>query len=336
MTRKLLYLFVLVIFTSTFAYSQYVEDTITVNRADEPPFIDGYMDPGEWDTESFYTISEWGDDEFDEPQAPEPSDITAQYKMLWDDDFIYFLGVIVDDTLAEKGLCEAAGAETWETDSWEFYIAPTLSKLPSMNEMTQIRWSYANKNQDDATAGVVNGWSSGDPAYTVDDFGFAARTMTDDGWILEASFALAPFAATVEGGVLTEGSLIGWQATVSDNDGNEFREWIGSWIPDTQWDQADTLGILKLGSDLTGTVGIDKTQGTAKISFYPNPAADELFISGNAKIETIEVFNTVGTRVLRTNNVKDKIDVSDLPTGLHFVKVYLNDGLLETHKFIKE
>ncbi len=132
------------------------------------------------------------------------------------------------------------------------------------------------------------------------------------------------------------GDVMGWQITVSDNDGEATRKWIASWIPDTEWNQADTLGILKLGSDLTGTVGINKTQGAAKISFYPNPAADELFISGDAKIETIEVFNTVGTRILRTSKVEDRIDVSDLPTGLHFVKVYLNDGLLETHKFIKE
>jgi hypothetical protein len=118
---------------------------------------------------------------------------------------------------------------------------------------------------------------------------------------------------------------------------------LGSWIPDTQWNQADTLGILKLGADTTGlvpidtgNVGIDKIQAEAEINFYPNPVAEELHFSGGAKIETIEIINTLGSMVLRRSNAKDRIDVSDLHTGLYFVKVYSNSGLLETHKFIKE
>lgn len=341
MKRKLLYLLVLAVFTTNLAYNQYIEDTLTINRTEDPPLIDGYND-WEWDTEEFYTITEYGDDEFDEPQTPDPEDFIAKYKMLWDDEYIYFLGVIVDDFVSDKASLVDAGAPTWETDSWEFYIAPTLSKLPSMEEMTQIRWSYANANLDDATEGVVNGWSSFTPGFTVDDFAEAARTITDDGWILEVKIALAPFAAVIDEGVLTDGSLMGWQITVSDNDGEEFRDWIGSWIPDTQWDEADTLGILKLGSKLTGTVdpvdpiGIDKTQLEARIGFYPNPVAQELRITSNVKIDAIEIYNTVGAMVLRSSNVKDKIDVSDLQTGFYFAKVYTNSSLLKTQKFIKK
>ena len=339
MTRKLLYLFVLAIFTSTFGYSQYVEDTITVNRADVAPLIDGYMDEGEWDTESFYEITEWGEDEFDEPHAPEPSDCTAKFKLLWDDEYIYFLGFTVDDFVSEKSDLADANAPTWENDSWEFYIAPTLSKLESMEEMTQIRWSYATAEVENGTDEVTQGWSEfGDwPGYGFGEFAFARRNLIIDGWLVEARLELALIAEKVDFiDTYTAGDVIGWQITVSDNDGEVARDWIGNWIPDTQWNHADTLGILKLGSDLTGTVGIDKTRGAAKISFYPNPAAEELFISGHARIEAVEIFNTVGTRVLRKSKVNDRIDVSELSTGLHFVKVYLNKGLLETHKFIKE
>ncbi|MFH0758612.1 MAG: sugar-binding protein [Bacteroidota bacterium] len=340
MKRKLLYLFVLAIFTVNLAYSQYVEDTLTINRTEDPPLIDGYND-WEWDTEEFYTITEWGEDSLDNPHAPESWDCTAQYKMLWDDEYIYFLGVIVDDFVADKASLADAGAETWETDSWEFYIAPTLSKLESMEEMTQIRWSYANKDVENGAEGVVNGWSSFEPwpGFAVDDFGFAARELTADGWVLEARFALAPFAAKVNGGVLTDGSLIGWQITVSDNDGEALRDWIGSWIPDTQWDQADTLGILKLGSKLTGTVdpsGLDDPQLEATFRIYPNPAVKELRISGDAKIEFVEVINATGSVVLRKSKVEDRMVVSDLHAGFYFVKVYSDGGLLETHKFIKE
>ncbi len=342
MKRKLLYLLVLAIFTANLAYSQYVEDTITINRADVAPLIDGYMDEGEWDTEEFYTISEYGEDEFDEPQAPDSLDLTAQFKMLWDDDFIYFLGFTTDDFVSEQSDLVNAGAPTWENDSWEFYIAPTLSKLESMEEMTQIRWSYATAEAENGTDGVTQGWSNfGDwPGYGFGEFAFARRNLTVEGWLVEVKLDLALMAEKVDFiDKYAAGDVIGWQITVSDNDGEAARDWIGNWIPDTQWDQADTLGILKLGSKITGTVdpsGIDKTQSGAKISFYPNPVSKELRISLEANIDFIEISNAVGALVIRKSRVNDRIDVSDLNPGLYFVKVYSDDGLIVTHKFIKE
>jgi len=344
MKGKLLCLCVLAIFTTNLAYSQYIEDTLTINRTEDPPLIDGYND-WEWDTEEFYTITEWGEDDLGNPKSPDPSDITAQFKMLWDDEYIYFLGVIVDDFVADmSSLVDAGGgvgAPTWENDSWEFYIAPTLSKLESMEEMTQIRWSYATAEVEDGTSGVTMGWSSfGDwPGFGFGDFAFAARELTADGWVLEVRLDLSLIAEKVDGGVLTDGSIMGWNITVSDNDGDTIRDDIGNWIPDTQWDQADTLGILKLGSKLTGTVdpsGMFDTQLETKFRIYPNPVARELRIRGDADIEVIEIVNSVGGMVQRRSNVKDRMDVSDLHAGFYFIKVYSDDGLLETHKFVKK
>ena len=338
MKRKLLYLVVLAIFSSGIAYSQYVEDTLTVNRTLEPPLIDGYNDDEAWETEEFHTITEYGLDEFDEPQFPDPDDLTAQYKMLWDDEYIYFLGVITDDFVSEMSALADAGAPTWENDSWEFYIAPTLSKLESMEEMLQVRWSYATAEIEDGAVGAESYSSFGDwPGFSFGDFQEAARELTVEGWVLEARLELALIAEKVEDiDTYAAGDIIGWQITVSDNDGEEFRDWIGSWIPDTRWDHADTLGILKLGADLSGTVGIDKSQVDAKISLYPNPVSEVLHISGKAKIEAIEIMNSVGAMLIRRSNIDDGVDVSDLQTGLYFVKVYSNDGLLETHKFLKK
>ena len=346
MKGKLLCLSVLAIFTANVAYSQYVEDTITVNRTLEPPYIDGYDDGYEWATEEFYTITEWGEDENDEPLAPDPADITAKYKFLWDDDYIYFLGVIVDDTIATMDMLADAGAPTWENDSWEFYIAPTLSKLESMEEMTQIRWSYATAEAEDGTSGVTMGWSSFGPwpGFGFGDFAFAVRELSVEGWVLEVRLDLALIAEQVDFvDKYSAGDIIGWQVTVSDNDGKALRDWIGSWIPDTQWDQADTLGILKLGADTTGlvpvdtgNVGIDKIQAEAGIRFYPNPVAGEIRFSGGAGIETVEIINTLGDMVLKRRNVKDRIDVSGLPAGLYFVNAYSNGRMLATHKFVKK
>jgi hypothetical protein len=349
MKGKLLCLFVLGIFTAALSYAQYIEDTITVNRAIDPPVIDGYEDY-EWDLEDFYTITEWGEDEHGNPNEPDPDDITAKYKFLWDDEYLYFLGVIVDDVVADKTMLANAGggvgAPTWENDSWEFYIAPTLSKLESMEEMTQIRWSYATALEEDGTSGVTMGWSSYGPwpGFGFGEFAYAVRELTPDGWVLEVRLELAAIAEQVDFiDVYEAGDIMGWQVTVSDNDGDTLRDWIGSWIPDTEWDQADTLGILKLGANLTGTVvdtggnvGIDRTLVEAGIRIYPNPVAEELHFSGAAGLEAVEIINPAGATVLRRCNLDNRINVSDLHSGLYFVKVYSKGNLLKTQKFIKK
>ena len=178
MKRKLLYLTVLAFFAANLTYSQYVEDTIVVYRTLEPPYIDGYDDGYEWETENFHYITIWGEDEFGEPQFPDPADITAKYKLLYDDEYIYFLGVSIDDTVATQSILASAEAPTWENDSWEFYIAPTLTKLESMEEMTQIRWSYATAEQEDGTVpcvGTAHGshrsvgpWLTDNPVHHLD------------------------------------------------------------------------------------------------------------------------------------------------------------------------
>ena len=74
---------------------------------------------------------------------------------------------------------------------------------------------------------------------------------------------------------------------------------------------------------ISGTVGIDKSQVDAKISLYPNPVSEVLHISSNARIEAIEIMNSVGAMLIRRSKVNAGIDVSDLQPGLYFVKVSL-------------
>lgn len=335
MKRKLLILIVLAICTGTIAYSQseYIEDTLTVMKIEAGPLIDGDIDP-EWDMVDFMLITEWGEDDDGNPEVPDADDITAEYKMLWDDDYIYFLGYITDDVVMESTALAEAGAEPWECDAVEFYIAPTLTKLPSMDEMTQIRFSYANATDADATSIVTEGWAADAGYMNGIAFANAARKLSDDGWVVEVKFDLATLAANVDDKTeYVAGDLIGWNITFSDNDGEATRDDIGSWIPDTQWDEADTLGILKLSGQL---VGIEEAPIASEVSFYPNPVADELHISSDIAIEKLEIINSVGAMVLRKNEAQDRINVSKLQTGIYFVKIYSDGYLRKVEKFIKE
>ncbi len=64
-------------------------------------------------------------------------------------------------------------------------------------------------------------------------------------------------------------------------------------------------------------------------SFYPNPAADAVFIEANYTIESVSVLNSLGQRVIhidQLNNKNTKIDVSNLENGAYFIKVNAKDN----------
>lgn len=82
--------------------------------------------------------------------------------------------------------------------------------------------------------------------------------------------------------------------------------------------------------DLTLTTGItnlDVVSGLEYISnefvqIYPNPASDYLHIKSEKKIEAIEVYNTLGQKVLghnASNVVSLDLDVQHLPTGIYSI-----------------
>lgn len=73
-----------------------------------------------------------------------------------------------------------------------------------------------------------------------------------------------------------------------------------------------------------------------KFSYYPNPTTGILNISASGKIESVEVYNMVGQKVMsfspKTN--QSEINMSALPKGVYMVKALVN-GKIVTNKVIK-
>jgi hypothetical protein len=72
-------------------------------------------------------------------------------------------------------------------------------------------------------------------------------------------------------------------------------------------------------------------------TLYPNPVKDVLNLQfkDKVKINSIEIYNTLGQIVLAVPNAISSVDVSGLQSGNYFVKVNTNLGVSNT-KFIKE
>ncbi len=70
---------------------------------------------------------------------------------------------------------------------------------------------------------------------------------------------------------------------------------------------------------------------TSNFVIYPNPTSKLLFLSGNTAIESSEIFEANGKKLI-TKMRESTIDVSDLSAGIYFIKI----NNTETFKFIKK
>lgn len=69
------------------------------------------------------------------------------------------------------------------------------------------------------------------------------------------------------------------------------------------------------------------------IAVYPNPAANEIFITGDVT-EEVQIFDLVGNKVLSKkcgSEKENRLNIDELPQGIYYIKI--GD---KNHKFIKE
>jgi len=83
----------------------------------------------------------------------------------------------------------------------------------------------------------------------------------------------------------------------------------------------DTSGAAKL---LINTTGINSIQaGKNNISIYPNPAKDNVTITATSQIETLEVYNMLGQRVVSQVNNTNKLilNLNGLAPGIYSIRI---------------
>jgi hypothetical protein len=297
---------------------------IEVPKASTAVTIDGEIDEA-WDIAPTFTIDKWGENN----PVPDESDFSANFKLLWDDSYLYFLGTITDDILMDQTACSDASLVDWEVDNFELYWSPGNSYLPDMSEMIQVRLAYANAGSDDPTAATKNGWS--EDGFTISDFVSAIKANTDDGYRIEASFDLAASAAAAGKDKIGEGDTVGFNTIACDNDGEATRENIGGIIEDFTWNEADTMLRLVLVETVNGLRDVMKSNTI----IYPTVVTDRIRFSDYADITSIDLFNLQGQIVFRFTGPSESVDISALPSGCYNVRVTNTKHGVINQKIIK-
>ncbi|MAP79643.1 MAG: hypothetical protein CL526_01015 [Aequorivita sp.] len=82
-------------------------------------------------------------------------------------------------------------------------------------------------------------------------------------------------------------------------------------------------------------LGLNDNELTGVV-FYPNPVLDVLQISGDKTINSVEIFNVSGQRLIlkNLNSMRGEINLSSLTSGIYFAKVMANNAV-GTYKIVK-
>lgn len=73
-----------------------------------------------------------------------------------------------------------------------------------------------------------------------------------------------------------------------------------------------------------------------KFSLYPNPAKETVSFKNADKIKSVEIYESAGRKVRTANIDGEKINISDLKSGIYYFEITLKDGTVTHEKLIKE
>jgi len=102
-------------------------------------------------------------------------------------------------------------------------------------------------------------------------------------------------------------------------------------------DSAVGKAVMVYTTDKIGGVGIHEV-GNTFVNFYPNPVNTLMTFDHLGDIARIEIYSIIGQQVMVLNSIRtDKlsINMSNLKSGIYFLKFYGKDNSYSTAKFIK-
>lgn len=71
-------------------------------------------------------------------------------------------------------------------------------------------------------------------------------------------------------------------------------------------------------------------------SVYPNPVSDVLYLEGTIQYRKAVTIYTLAGQKIKTIMAGDKVDVSEMKTGLYFIEIASESGVKQIQKFIKK
>ena len=93
-----------------------------------------------------------------------------------------------------------------------------------------------------------------------------------------------------------------------------------------------SLNDFMIARIFSGTELSTHQWNTNELSFYPNPATQEIYFTENAA--TVGIYTLDGKRIAEQKNVSEKMDVSNLEKGIYLMDILKADGAIYHQKLV--
>lgn len=87
--------------------------------------------------------------------------------------------------------------------------------------------------------------------------------------------------------------------------------------------------------NVTGTLGSKAFDQNTRVALYPNPSSGLVNISSNLIVNSVDVYNIMGS-LLKTIQNNSTVDISEMASGNYFLKIRTSDGNVYNEKIVKQ
>lgn len=307
---------------------------VEIDYIETPVSIDGLPTEAEWLNAETFDIVNYDSANYE-------GSFAANFKALWDLDYLYLLLTATDATATEYD----GDVDTWKRDGFQGYWDVRNQLLEGRRDNAtqhQINFGYGNS--------VLTGWQ-GDIVDAI--YNNAENSMQTEwadqpiggGYIIELR---VPWAAMYYDGInidtwdlslaavdIQNGDTIGFDIQANDyNPATDSRDVAMTWSAYSNdspggWQNSGVWGGLKL---VNGPVSVSDSKAIETLSIYPNPAVDVINI--DLDVAKVEIYNMIGSKVVESTD--NLVDVSELTKGIYLIQVTQSSGAIAIGKFNKE
>ena len=321
--------YITIFFSIVFAgsvFGQTQNDTIFCFKTLTPVTIDGQA------TETCWAGTDWH--AIDQVWIPwnakmKDGDFSGRFKVAWNEDFLYMLVEVVDDSLSDDHSNPLQN--WWDDDCLEVFIDENRSK--GNHERNCNAFAYHVSLFYDAVDLDSNGNGinyKNNVTVDMDTIGVNTYLWEFAFKNYDETFVLSnPEKSRVK---LAHNKKMGLAVAYCDNDETTSREnFIGSMVmtPATANDMyknADYFGLMILQDTDSVSTKVVSADSEMELKIYPVPAQNHFTIeTSTANQSTVYVtISTLNGQVVKTekyNESKHSIDINELGTGMYLVKV---------------
>ncbi|MGQ1946154.1 sugar-binding protein [Geofilum sp. OHC36d9] len=252
------------------------------------------------------------------------------WKAAYDDEYIYVLvNVAEDDSHYPSWI---SGGYSWTADKVEVYFDVNEELVDGLGTMHGAgHYQFAESMRED-TYDVETEASDANIAGTT----YCYSRVGDNGYLIEYKIPMSVFVND-EGDEMDLESLralpenIGFDVTVNDLDVTAPRarvNWANDYSIDESYVNMDGCGTISLVEATAVNDILD-----ISMDVYPNPVSNVLTI-GNS-FDKVVFMNIVGQVVKTIETSSNRVDVSDLSSGIYIIKAYENGVFKRAAKITK-